>query len=308
MRMLMAGLLVLALPCGPRAASLAAQGAARWERVRWEDGAQQRGTYLQRVPPGPVRGLVVLLGIPDEALLPDTLARAGIATIRPEVRPGALFLDRTTLDGLRGAVADAMRHLQVPRGAVVVGGVSLGGTGAIRFAQHCNMVGCGAATPAAVFAVDAPLDMERVWRATAAVIQRGAPESNLAEAQWLLGLLAETMGGPPDHAQAAFLARSPFSYFAPRGGNARFLVGTAVRLYAEPDIEYWIRERRYDYYTINAFDAAALVNQLLILGHERAELVTTSGRGFRPDGTRNPHSWTIVNEPELAGWILRQLP
>jgi hypothetical protein len=39
------------------------------------------------------------------------------------------------------------------------------------------------------------------------------------------------------------------------------------------------------------------VNILRLLGNTQAELITTSGAGFAADGSRNPHSWSIVDEP-----------
>jgi hypothetical protein len=79
-----------------------------------------------------------------------------------------------------------------------------------------------------------------------------------------------------------------------------------VRLYTEPDIQWWITNRKVDYYSMNAVDAAALVLQLQFLGNGQAELITTQGRGFRPDGVRHPHSWSIVDEAELVGWIVQR--
>ena len=55
---------------------------------------------------------------------------------------------------------------------------------------------------------------------------------------------------------------------------------------------------------MNAVDLAALVNQLKILGSKKAELVTTIGKGFREDGSRHPHSWSIVDENELIEWFI----
>jgi hypothetical protein len=35
----------------------------------------------------------------------------------------------------------------------------------------------------------------------------------------------------------------------------------------------------------------------------RAKLINTSGAGYRRDGSRNPHSWSIVDERGLAQWL-----
>ncbi len=55
---------------------------------------------------------------------------------------------------------------------------------------------------------------------------------------------------------------------------------------------------------MNAMDAARLRNQLLILGNREAKLITTDQKGYRPDGTRHPHSWHIVDNVELIEWFL----
>jgi hypothetical protein len=91
------------------------------------------------------------------------------------------------------------------------------------------------------------------------------------------------------------------------GGNARLLKDLPVRLYTERDVVWTIEHIGRDYYTLNAMDQAALVLQLRTLGDTSAELITTTGKGYRPPGTRNPHSWTIVDEPALAEWIARVL-
>ena len=56
---------------------------------------------------------------------------------------------------------------------------------------------------------------------------------------------------------------------------------------------------------MNAIDLAALVNQLKILGSKKAELITTTAKGFQEDGSRHPHSWSIVDEKELVEWFVR---
>ena len=280
---------------------------AGWERVRWETGSGLRGSYELLAPDGPVRGLVLLVGAPDDARLPMLLERRGVATVRPDLRPFTIFVGREEIEALGVVVEHAASRLDASGAAVVTGGISLGGMGAVRYAQECLIRGCGRAPPVAVFAVDAPLDLRRLWDATNAMASWGAEESNLPEAVVVLERLAVALGGPPSAAPAAYLSASAFSYTDRRGGNARVLVDTPVRLYAEPDMDYWIGERRYDYYTINAFDAAAMVNRLRVLGNGRAELIVTSGKGYRPDGTRNPHSWSIVDEVELAEWIVRQM-
>lgn len=58
---------------------------------------------------------------------------------------------------------------------------------------------------------------------------------------------------------------------------------------------------------MNAIDLAALINELKILDNRRAELIITHDKGYLPDGTRHPHSWSIVDEKELIDWFVEMI-
>jgi hypothetical protein len=79
------------------------------------------------------------------------------------------------------------------------------------------------------------------------------------------------------------------------------LSGLKILLFGciEPDIQfvqkkYCIGLQRED---INAFDLEKLNKLLLQRGNNRAEYITTTGKGF--------HSWSIVDPNELADWIIK---
>lgn len=264
-------------------------------------------SYRLHVPPGRVAGLVVLLGAPDDAALPALLAERGIATAVPPVDRETLLLDAGTMRMLEAVALDALGRTGAPPGRVAIGGISLGGTGAVAYTEHCAIRRCDMAVrPRAVFAVDAPLDMVRFWEGAALQV-RWDTTGTAAEARWILDRLARHLGGPPSEQRAVYAARSPFLYDDPNGGNARLLLDVPVRLYAEPDMEFWLDTMGLDYYQLNAFDAVAVGSRLRRLGHDDVEVILTRGRGHRPDGTRNPHSWSIVDEPDLARWLASRL-
>ncbi len=41
-----------------------------------------------------------------------------------------------------------------------------------------------------------------------------------------------------------------------------------------------------------------------VMGNKQAELILTNNKGFWPDGSRHPHSWSIVDNGELVEWLL----
>lgn len=128
-------------------------------------------------------------------------------------------------------------------------------------------------------------------------------------------MLASTFGGSPVEKRAAYVRAAPLTVSEPGGGNARLLKDTPVRAYSEPDVVWAIENWSSDYYCLNALNQAALVLELKFLGNKNAELITTSGRGYRAEfvpetgryrkGERSPHSWMIVDERDLADWVER---
>jgi hypothetical protein len=265
-------------------------------------------------------GLLVLIpggaATPDEytagggspSTLPQRLSGQQVVTIVPSAGDYSHWLEDGWLKHLDAIVAETLTTHRIPADRVLVGGISSGGTAAVRYAEFCAARRSRSGVRIrGVFAVDAPLDFGRFWRGEMLAIRRGAHPRFVGEAKAVLADMRRVLGGSPDDEPARYLKMSPFSAFAEGGGQARVLAGVPVRLYTEPDIHWWMENRKVDYYSMNALDAAGLVLQLQLLGNRQAELITTQGRGVRPDGTRHPHSWSIVDETDLQAWILRQV-
>jgi len=58
-------------------------------------------------------------------------------------------------------------------------------------------------------------------------------------------------------------------------------------------------------YDWNGIDIVAFVNQLKINGNTNTEVFISQGKGVRLDGTKHPHSWSIMNNDETLNWILK---
>jgi pimeloyl-ACP methyl ester carboxylesterase len=242
------------------------------------------------------------------SMLPQGLAGQQMVTIVPAGGGYSHWLEDGWLKDLDAIVAETLTTHRIPADRVVVGGFSAGGTAAVRYAEFCAARRSRAGVRIrGVFGVDAPLDFGRFWRGETLAVRRGAHPSFVSEAKAVLADMRRVLGGSPDDEPARYLQMSPFSAFAEGGGQAQLLAGVPVRLYTEPDIRWWMENRKVEYYSMNAVDAAALILQLQLLGNRQAQLITTQGRGVRPGGNRHPHSWSIVDEAELQAWILRQV-
>ena len=260
--------------------------------------------YVVRPPKDSIRGLLVLNdhGLSDSA---KSLAyQQGIMTLTvvPTNDPLRNLTDKTILSRIHSMVLEVITKYRISPHKIILGGMSAAGTGAIRYVQYCYQESTISVKPIGVFSVDAPLDYERLYREATHAVERQFSPDAVEEGNVVARYLKMQLGSTPQRNQKVYQQVSPFSYSAPTGGNANWLNHTAVRLYVEPDINWWITQRRKDYYDLNALDNAALINRLRINGNQLAELIVTANQGVRETGQKHPHSWSIVDQTELLRW------
>ena len=295
-------------------ALLTTASSAQTVSYTYRDAADStRNCYLAYVPEGHVKGLVVR----DYTRLSDTSSAspchftdlmlergwAVVYTATSTVYPDLYYHDGPIAQ-LDSIIHEVLTIHNISADAIVIGGISASGARALRYTQWCEQ----GKSPfghrvAGAFAVDPPLDLERFFNSSAAILQRDDPKSTLDEANLMVAVLPQQLGGSPSDAYEAYLRASVYTASDPEGGNAKWLVDVPVRMYHEPDIDWWLEERSASYEDINSVDIAGLVKQVRFLGGTKIELVTTTGKGFDRQGNRKPHSWTIVDEHELAEWV-----
>lgn len=242
------------------------------------------------------------------SVLADSLAGHDIALVFIAPPAGVLFGGPTYMQQLEGTLSEALKALGAAPLPLAIGGFSAGGTDAVLFAERCAPTRCAMRHEVrAVFAVDAPLDYLRLWDNAQLVLSDQPRGAVVSEARRIRDALAVRIGTQPTPSSRRYLMASPLASKHRDGGNAKQLSGIAVRAYTEPDIQWWMENRNADYYGMNALDAASLVRHLKRLGNTRAELIVTTGRGYRANGMRHPHSWSIVDQCDLAQWVVTQL-
>jgi hypothetical protein len=70
------------------------------------------------------------------------------------------------------------------------------------------------------------------------------------------------------------------------------------------DTDWLINQRHRDLYDWNGIDIISMINQLTIMGNTNAKVIVSQGKGVRLDGTKNPHSWSIMDSDVCLKWIL----
>ncbi len=245
----------------------------------------------------------------EQTNLPKIAVEKGILTIIPTFSTGVLSMgaDRLTQQSFKEILADVINKYRLTETKFLVGGFSMGGTCAVKFAElaHANNYKY---KPAAVFAIDPPLDFEKFYNSSKRTIRLGVESPLANEAKYMIERIEQEMGGTPQTALQNYYKISPYSYSDATQSAIKNLINTPIRIYSEPDINWWIRERGSDLYEMNVLDASAMINELNMLGNKNAELILTENKGYRfRQGTkiRHPHSWSIAEPNELVDWLLK---
>lgn len=289
-------------------------GAQSFEKVVF-DRTSDEGYYLALLPAtGEVQGVLLLFpgfGQPAESVfseskLPNVAYANNLLTIILANGP-KLHADSALIQRISQAVSDIQTRYDVAPDRFAVGGFSAGGTIALRYSEYCydpnyEML----LRPFAVFTVDAPVDLFDIWTYFERETKKDFSEAGVNEAKFASQLMQEEIGTPTENA-ARYSELTPFDRQLDQPGNERFLQDVPMRTYHDIDVAWLLNQRRRSLLDSNALAASELINRLLLLGNERAEFVQAQQPGYRSDGTRHPHSWSIVDEVELIRWVLESL-
>ncbi len=272
--------------------------------------------YITVMPVGPPKGLLVLLPgygeLPEyvyaETDLPKEAARQGLVTVIATLQQGfqSFYVDDTSQQTLGDMVREVQTKHKLTGKKLYVGGFSLGGSGAVRYAELA-VTSSNLSRPNAIFAIDSPLDFVRMHDSMQKVKRQSKAEIAVNEATFFTERIRQEFGGEPTTHVAQYVAWSPYCHLDTNRRNPNLLKNTPIRLISEPDIEWQMTERDRDLYDMNTLDCVALITYLRAVGNAKAVYMQTSGKGYRKQQkVRNPHSWSIADPKATVAWLLRQ--
>lgn len=225
----------------------------------------------------------------------------------------SLERDDAALQFLNTTFEEIISTFNAPKDKFILSGLSLGGENALQYTEMSrNPKYKTGIKPIAVIGVDPPVDEADLYYNAKAEIERykndsslitGSIKGALIEDNFLMEYFHKLYGGSPAEFPANYIEASTFSRTQADGGNAKYLIDVPVRLYSDPDILWNLKYKHRDYYHINAANLSALTNFLMMKGNKRVEFIPAIGKGYRVDGTRHPHSWSIVEPTDCVKWI-----
>ncbi|MBR9919271.1 MAG: hypothetical protein GYB31_00425 [Bacteroidetes bacterium] len=264
--------------------------------------------YTAFYPDGPLKGAVVFFQADwegKEPIVAEANKRQLAVIYISSGNKLEFFLEEEEMLRSEEILIKALDSLNLDESRLLFAGMSLAGTRAVRMAEFANTYASKyRIVPRAVAICDSPLDMIRFWKSADKAARTQYNEIGAAEGYWVSKYLSNNLGGIPKEIPQEYWQVSAYCQDAPGFGQAQYFPkSTAVRAYTEPDVLWWMQERGKDYYDMNAIDAAAFINYLQLLDHQEAQLILTEEKGIRQDGSRHPHSWSIVNIPDLLDWF-----
>lgn len=214
-----------------------------------------------------------------------------------------LYADSITQNNLTAAVNHIINKYKVDADKFVLGGFSAGGMIALRYVELCNeFPDKFPVHPKGVFMVDSPIDIFTIYTQLEQNLKDNYSELAVEEADRAIKHIKNDYGVPRDNV-SVYSKLTAFSMNKAYGENELFLKNTAVRAYHDVDIAWRLINRNQTVHNSNYEVTAELINRLLLMGNKKAEFIQSFKTGYRSNGQRHPHSWSIVNEVECVQWI-----
>ena len=257
--------------------------------------------YFKLLPETSIKSVLVLIpgygehpyAVSAQTTILQEAYKNGIAVIIVNLTPNneSLPIDFNAISKLGKMIKYFLEHEKLSSTVKLnIGGFSIGGTTALKFYQQKN----NEFKINKIFAIDPPLDMLRLRKSLAKGIEKAVIaklDSINTDQQSLENGLKRLSVYHPDYTTEKSL---------PNYKN------TSLRIYCEPDILWWIKNRNMDLSDLNITDCAGYINALLKNdGKQKVELILTKDKGIRNGDQKHPHSWSIAEPVDLINWLLQ---
>ncbi len=214
-----------------------------------------------------------------------------------------LWLEENEKRELATLLQNAISENKLPTDNIYIGGFSSGGNVSMLISNYIIGMKQFYIDPKGVFLIDSPIDFLAMHQASKRIIERANKNGLVQESTWLKETLENKFGNPNDSI-SSFEQYAIYTSKTKSINNIRNLKNTKIRLYTEPDTLWW---KKFDanYEDMNAFNIKSLYNVLeMKFEGQNVEYIPTENKGYRSDGQRNPHSWSIVDKKDLVHWML----
>nr|WP_315172061.1 hypothetical protein [uncultured Flavobacterium sp.] len=215
-----------------------------------------------------------------------------------------LWLEENEKQKLAAQLQSIFLENKLPKNSLYIGGFSSGGNVSLLIGSFLKENEKFALDPKGIFSIDSPIDLVALYKSSEKNLKQNSSETSLQESTWIIETLEKQFGNP-NNTISKYETYSVFTSTTNNIDNLKSLKNTKIRLYSEPDTLWWKENRKADYDQMNAFYIKKLYERLKESGFKQVENITTKNKGYRSNGERHPHSWSIVDKNDLIQWIIQ---
>ncbi|CAL2076729.1 conserved protein of unknown function [Tenacibaculum sp. 190524A02b] len=215
-----------------------------------------------------------------------------------------LWIDEETSSQLKIKIEKIVEENNLNSQEVFIGGMSIGGTVAISIANYlCKSNSL--VQPKGVFVVDSPIDLYALYQSSKKdIIRTDLTKERLTEPKFIIKYF-ENEFGKDENLLINLQKVSPITVRTFNSNKIQNLKNKKIRFYTEPDTLWWKENRKTNFESTNAYVLQKSYQLLKDKDWQNIELIQTENKGYRRNGDRHPHSWSIIDVDDLINWILK---
>lgn len=206
---------------------------------------------------------------------------------------------------LANSIQKMITSNNLPSDRIYLGGMSSGGSIALLIGNFLSQNPEYNLKPSGVLVVDSPVDLAALYRVAEQNIKRNFSEASVGESSFIFKYFNAQLGNPWEEI-TPYEQYAAFTHETENFQNLKELKDTKLRFYTEPDKTWWKENMGVEYEQMNAFHLKRLANFLITNNFKKTEYISTQNKGYRANGDRNPHSWSIVDREDLLQWVLEE--
>lgn len=232
----------------------------------------------------------------------DKAAASGISVLLMNFNRH-LWIENEEMVYLTELITRVVKQYNLNKENIYIGGMSIGGNVSLSMTDYLIKTKSILA-PQGAFVIDSPIALYSLYESALKDTKRSDfSDQRRAEPEWIVSYFEEQLGGKED-LLAAVEKVGPVTLKTENIDNIQHLKDIKLRLYTEPDSIWWQENRQTDFENTNAFALRRITDMLKGKGWEKISLIETKNKGYRSNGDRHPHSWSIVDVEEFVGWVL----
>ncbi|MEM9051902.1 MAG: hypothetical protein AAGC47_07625 [Bacteroidota bacterium] len=229
----------------------------------------------------------------------DLAAKQNISVLMMEFNH-RLHLDPKDEESLNSLLEKVVSENKLTPEEIVIGGFSSGGIISVLWG-NVLIADNHPSQPDQIFVIDSPLDLKELY-IHVVNIDSTAHALSKEESIFLTDYFAKVFPESVDVLED-IPSISPYDFASGSLKDISNLKDIPVRVYTEPDSTWWRVNRGFEFEATNGFQLTRFAEFAQSEGWDKLELIQTKNKGYRPNGDRHPHSWSIVDVAEILEWI-----